>query len=142
MNCVVRITSAVGLVALSLAARAAPGIHQEHNAKALEECKKQNQQQRRTDDALLDKYPGEDDLQQARDLTNEEGFYARPHRMPVDLQARRQDLQDLEGRQIRVIENAAYEIQRINDAFDADLRRYREVVGGTNRMPCHAHDSE
>ena len=41
---------------------------------------------------------------------------------------------------MRLIEDAAHEIQRTNDRFDAYLKRYRELVSGTAAMPCTGGD--
>jgi len=40
------------------------------------------------------------------------------------------------GDGLRHIAGAAHEIQRINGDYDANLKRYRELVDGTVKMPC------
>ena len=134
--------------------------------KRLRECNLRNRDQRRKDEALLETYPSEDDLQEARydalgsqlrrinqandrmkkiiakgkELTEQGRFFAPPHRMPLSLQADRETNYRLERSQLRVIEDAAQEIQRTNDQFDAYLKRYRELVSGTAVMPCTGGD--
>jgi hypothetical protein len=215
MNRIERVVLSVALAAISLAARAAPGINgcvtsdgrpfygddtarnpckdspiqklnpdapekdlipapstpeqrkaKEERDRKLHECNMRNRDQKRKDDALLDRYPGEDDLQNARydalgeqlrrvdeandrmkkiiargkELTEQGRFFAPPRRMPANLRADREANYRLEERQIDVIEGAAHDIRRINDRFDADLKRYRELVNGTAAMPCDAKD--
>ena len=132
----------------------------------LAECNMRNREQKQKDDALLERYPSEDDLQNARygalgeqlrrvdkandrmkaliatgkALIEKSSFFAPPHQMPFDLQADREANYRLERRQIRQIEIAAHEIQLINDRYDADLKRYRELVNGTAAMPCSAKE--
>jgi hypothetical protein len=43
---------------------------------------------------------------------------------------------EMEQIEFRRIAGAAHEIQRINDDYDADLKRYRELVDGTAKGPC------
>jgi hypothetical protein len=137
----------------------------EKNAKKerLAACKTLVKNQKQKDDALLDLYPSEDDLQEARyralgeqlkrvdganermkeliakgrDLTEQGRFFAPPHAMPASLQADREGNSRLERNQTRVIEDAAHEIHHINDLYDADLKRYRDLVNGTAVMPCN-----
>jgi hypothetical protein len=127
-------------------------------------CNVLNREQRQKDEALLDRYPSEDDLQDARyaalgeqlrrvdgandrmkeiiakgkELTEKGRFFAPPHRMPANLQADREANYRLERSQIGVIEDAAREIRRINDRFDVELNRYRALINGTAAMPCRA----
>ena len=136
----------------------------EEGDRRLAACNIRNREPRQKDEALLDRYPSEDDLQDARyaalgeqlrridgandrmkdiiakgkELTEEGRFFAPPHRMPANLQADREANYRLERSQIGVIENAALEIQRINDRFDKDLKRYRALINGTAAMPCRA----
>jgi hypothetical protein len=215
MNRIERVVLAVALAAISLAARAAPGINgcvtsdghafygddtarnqckdspiqklnpdaskkdlipapltpEQRNAKEkrdrrVAECNGRNKNQKQKDDALLDRYPSEDDLQDARynalgqqlrrvdeandrmkailatgkELNEQSKFFALPHGMPANLRADREASYLLEKTQIHVIEDAAHEVRRINDRFDADLKRYRELVNGTAAMPCDAKD--
>jgi hypothetical protein len=129
----------------------------------LVECNMRNRDQKRKDDALQGRYLSEDDLQDARydalgkqlrrvneandrmkeimargkELTEQGKFFVPPHQMPASLQADREANYQLEESQIHVIKDAAYGIQRVNDLFDADLKRYRELVNGTAAMPCN-----
>jgi hypothetical protein len=130
------------------------------------ECSMRNRDQKRKDDALQGRYPSEDDLQDARydalgkqlrrvneandsmkeiiargkELTEKGRFFAPRHRMPASLQADREANYGIERSQIHTIEDAAHEIQRINDLYDADLKRYRELVNGTAAMPCNGRE--
>jgi len=134
----------------------------EKRDRKLGEGHRQNEAQRHKDEALLDRYPSEDDLQDARydalgeqvrrvneandrmkeiiargkDLIEQSRFFAPPHRMPANLRSDREANDQLVRRQIRVIEDAADEIERINDRFDAELKRYRQLVNGTAAMAC------
>ena len=136
----------------------------EERERRLAACNIQNREQRQQDEALLDRYPSEDDLQDARyaalgeqlrrvdgandrmkdiiakgkELTEKGRFFAPPHRMPANLQADREANYRLERSQIGVIQDAAREIQRINDRFDVELKRYRALVNATAAMPCRA----
>jgi len=114
------------------------------------------------DQALLLGYPSEDDLQEARyralgdpvrqidqanqrlkaliakgrDYAEEVKFFEAPHPMPDNLRRDRDLNRELEQLEFRRIADAAHEIQRINGDYDAKLKRYRELVEGTARMPC------
>jgi hypothetical protein len=133
----------------------------EEEQKQLIECGRLNHEQRHKDEALMDRFPSEDDLQDARyrelgdqvrvadgasqrlkqlmveraDLKREAKFYDPPHQMPPDLKSDREVNDKLAQNELRIIVKAAHEIQRINDKYDADLKRYRELVLGTARMP-------
>lgn len=136
--------------------------HKDEMDRKVAECNMQNRDQKRNDDLLLDRYAHEEDLQDARydalgeqmrrvneanegmkdfiakgkDLNEQARFFAAPHRMPADLQTRREANDQLERSQIRIIKNAAHEIERVNDFYDKQLKRYREIVNGTAKMPC------
>ena len=56
--------------------------------------------------------------------------------MPVDLRKGRNLNRELEQIEFRRIAGAAQEIHRINDHYDADLKRYRDLVDGTAKMSC------
>jgi hypothetical protein len=124
------------------------------------ECMKQNQVQHRKDRSLLETYPSEDDLLRARDrslasqygqiekeyhklrqlkaarkrLSEEEEFYTKS-KPPDELKTRLDD----NASEREMVEHAIAvkfsEMQRINDSFDADLKRYRDLVAGTAKAP-------
>jgi hypothetical protein len=125
-------------------------------------CKEQSKRQFQRDFALLDRYRGEDDLQEARyrelgdqirqidqanerlkaliatarDFAEKVKFFEPPHRIPDDLKKGRDFNRKLEEIEFQRIAGAAHEIQRINDKYDADLKRYRDLVDGTAKTPC------
>ena len=129
-------------------------------------CAQQNKEQNDKDVALKTRYEHEEDLQEARyralgdqlrqvDLANQrlkeillEGmglseqarFYEPPRQVPVDLRSNREVNFKLEKGQFHIIQDAVRGIQHINDRYDADLRRYREMVNGTDKMPCRAKE--
>jgi len=79
-------------------------------------------------------------LQEGMDLSQQARFYDSPHQMPVDLKSNRDVNSRLEKDQLPVILDVVLGIQRINDTYDADLRRYRELMNGTAKMPCSAKE--
>jgi hypothetical protein len=125
-------------------------------------CNERNKEQYRRDIALLERYPHEEDLQEARyralgdpikqtnqanerlkgliakgrDFVEKAKFFEPPHQMPDDLRRGRDLNRELEQVEFRRIAGAAHEIQRINDDYDAALKRYRELVNGTAKVPC------
>jgi hypothetical protein len=127
------------------------------------ECKAQKEQYQKGV-ALLERFPSEDDLQDARyralgdqlkqvnlandrlkklfvkgrDLSEKAKFFEPPHQMPEDLRRDRDLNRKFEQLEFLSIAGAAHEIQSINDRFDADLKRYREAVDGAAKMPCDA----
>jgi hypothetical protein len=129
-------------------------------------CRLQNKGQNDKDEALRTRYEHEEDLQEARyqalgdqlrqvDRANErmkkilrEGmnlsqrarFYEPPHQMPVDLKSNRDVNSKLEKDQLHLILDAVSGIKRVNDTYDADLRRYRELMNGMAKMPCSAKE--
>jgi hypothetical protein len=129
-------------------------------------CRLQNKGQNDEDEALRTRYEHEEDLQEARyqalgdqlrqvDRANErmkkilrEGmnlsqrarFYELPHQMPVDLKSNRDVNSKLEKDQLHLILDAVSGIKRVNDTYDADLRRYRELMNGMAKMPCSAKE--
>jgi hypothetical protein len=129
-------------------------------------CAQQNKTQHDKDVALQTRYDHEEDLQEARyqalgnqlrqvgranermkeilregmDLSQQARFYYPPHQMPVDLKSNRDVNSKLERDQLHVILDVVLGIQRINDTYDADLRRYRELMNGTAKMPCSAKE--
>jgi predicted RNase H-like nuclease (RuvC/YqgF family) len=122
----------------------------------------EHKQQFQKDVALLERYPSEDDLQEARyralgdpikrvsranerlkeliakarDFSEKAKFFEAPHRMPDDLRKDRDFNRELEQIEFQHIAGAAHDIERINDQYDAQLKRYRELVNGTAKMPC------
>ena len=136
----------------------------EERDRRLAACNIRNREQRQKDEALIDRYQSEDDLQDARyaalgeqlrringandrmkdiiakgkQLTEEGRFFAPPHRMPANLQGDREANYRLERSQIGVIEDAARAIKSINDRFDLELKRYLALINGTAAMPCGA----
>lgn len=135
-------------------------------AKERVECGLKNQDQKRKDDALLDRFRSEDDLQDARyrelgdqvrvadeaskrlkqlmarrtELKQQAKFFEPPHEIPPDLKRDREVNDELAQNELRIIVKAAHEIQRINEKYDADLKRYRELVLGTAKMPFQCED--
>jgi hypothetical protein len=129
-------------------------------------CAQLNKRQHDEDVALQGRYEHEEDLQEARykdlgdqlrkvdranermkkilqegvDLSRQARFYDPPHQMPVDLKSNRDVNSKLEADQYHVILGAVLGIQRINETYDADLRRYRELMNGTAKMPCSAKE--
>lgn len=125
-------------------------------------CNERNKEQYQKDFALLDRYLHEEDLQEARygalgdqikqidqanerlkeliakgrDLSEKAKFFDPPHQMPDDLRKDRDLNRQLEQIEFGRIAGAALEIQRINDDYDAKLKRYRDLVDGTAKMPC------
>jgi hypothetical protein len=140
--------------------------NKEERARKVAECNKQNKDRKQKDDALMDRYPSEDNLQDARfdalgkqlrrvneanermreiiakgrGLAEQAGFFKSPHRMPFELQADLEANDQLVRSQIGVIEDAARAIRHINDIYDADLKRYRELVNDTAAMSCSAKE--
>lgn len=125
------------------------------------QCNELNREQKRKDDALLDRYPSEDDLQEARyrelgdqlrlvdqangrlkkiladgiGLIEQAKFFEPPHQMPPELKRDREVNDELAHRQFLAIAEAFAGIQRVNDKYDAELKRYRELVTGKAKMP-------
>ena len=125
-------------------------------------CNERNTEQYQKDFALLDRYLHEEDLQEARyralgdqikgidranerlkeliakgrDLLEKAKFFEPPHQMPDDLRKDRDLNRELEKIEFGRIAGAALEIQRINEDYDARLKRYRDLVDGTAKMPC------
>jgi hypothetical protein len=129
----------------------------------LAKCNEQNREWFLGGVALLDRYRSEDDLQEARyrelgdqirqvdqangrlealiatgrDFAEKATFFEPPHRIPDDLKKGRDLNRKLEEMEFQGIAGVAHEIQRINDKYDADLKRYRELVDGTGKMRCN-----
>jgi hypothetical protein len=121
--------------------------------KARRERERAAQEQLRKDRALLEAYAGEDEIESARDrvlaerqalidranqqlkefkidrkrLEDEAEFYAK-REMPEKLKRALADNTSLQEQQLRQIEDIRADMQRINEHYDSDLRRYRELV--------------
>ncbi|HEX4583846.1 MAG TPA: hypothetical protein VH183_03390 [Burkholderiaceae bacterium] len=121
--------------------------------KARREREHAAQEQLRRDRALLEAYAGEDEIESARDrvladrqalidranqqlkeiradrkrLEDEAEFYAK-RQVPDKLKRALEDNAALQAQQLRTIDEIRTEMQRINDQYDANLRRYRELV--------------
>lgn len=130
----------------------------------LADCNRRNREQRQKDEALIDKFPSEDDLQDARyrelgqqlrrvdeangqmkrilerdrKLAQQAAFHPRqiPEPLQRDQEANRQQLRS----EIDTIEDVAHAIQEINDRYDTKLKRYRELVNRTAAMPCSGQE--
>ncbi len=113
----------------------------------------QAQEQMRKDRALLETYASEDEIEASRDRTlatrqtlidranqqlkeyradrkhldDEAEFYAR-RQMPDKLKRALQDNVDLQNQQLHAIEDIHSDMNHINERFDAELRRFRELV--------------
>jgi len=128
----------------------------------LDECKRRNQEQKRKDDALVATYMGEDDIEVARNfalaaqqrnidrlkqrldeltsdrtrLDTEGEFYIR-RQLPEELKRRMDDNASDQDNQRHAIDKIRSEMERINEAFDTDLKRYRELVlRGRTALAC------
>jgi len=135
-----------------------PMTPEEKQAREAEERRRheremQAQDQLRKDRALLETYGSEDEIEAVRNRTlavrqtliehanqqlkeyrddrkhleDEAEFYAR-RPMPDKLKRQLQDNTDLQDQQLRAIEDIRAEMRHINERYDADLRRYRELV--------------
>jgi hypothetical protein len=121
--------------------------------KARREREKAAQEQLRKDRALLEAYAGEDEIESARDrvlaerqalidranqqlkeyrvdrkrLADESEFYVK-RTLPDQLKQKLTDNTELQEQLLHQIEDIRADMQRINERYDADLRRYRELV--------------
>jgi len=138
---------------------------EEEKRKQSAECDKQNEAQKRENEELIKRYPIEGDLIVARDralanekarleqqnqrltelkaaraqFENEKARYkgrAMPDRLQADLKANDSDNAAAEH-QIEVLNS---EMEQIAKKFDADVKRYRDLVNGTVKMPCSARN--
>jgi hypothetical protein len=126
------------------------------------DCQKQKQDQQRKDNSLLSTYPSEDDLKAARfhALANEKAlidqqnqklkelkterkrldeeaeFYPR-QAMPEELKRNMENNAALRDQAGRTIEHILADMERINDRYETDLKRYRELVAGTAKPLFH-----
>jgi hypothetical protein len=111
------------------------------------------QEQLRKDRALLETYASEDEIDASRDRTlasrqalieranqqlkeikmehkrleDETEFYAR-RQLPDKLKRALEDNAELQTQQLKTIDDIRAEMQRINERYDAELRRFRELV--------------
>jgi hypothetical protein len=125
----------------------------EEEEKARRERERSAQEQLRKDRALLEAYASEDEIESARDrvlaerqalidratqqlkeyqmdrkrLEDESEFYVK-RSLPEKLKRGLADNTELQAQQKRQIEEIRADMQRINERYDADLRRYRELV--------------
>jgi hypothetical protein len=125
----------------------------EDDDKARREREHAAQEQLRRDRALLEAYASEDEIEAARDrllaarqglidranqqlkeykvdrkrLDDEAEFYAK-REMPDKLKRALADNTALQEQQLHQIDDIRAEMQRINEHYDNDLRRYRELL--------------
>ena len=158
------LAAALAASSVSAHAEAAAPATQDAGAAEAAQCRERNTAQFRKDMGLLERYPSEDDLQEARyralgyevkrvndanerlkdlvakgrDFKTEFAFYQPPHQPPEDLTKRRNLNRELERLEFERIAAAARDIERINATYDADLSRYRDLVNRTARAPCAA----
>ncbi len=125
----------------------------EEDDKARREREHAAQEQLRRDRALLEAYAGEDEIEAARDrvladrqslidranqqlkeykvdrkrLDDEAEFYAK-RELPDKLKRALADNKALQDQQMHQIDDIRAEMQRINEHYDNDLRRYRELL--------------
>jgi hypothetical protein len=136
---------------------------EEHRRKL--ECLQQNEARKQGDEVLLKRYPMEDDLIVARDraLANEKARIDQQNQRLKELERTRAHLEDekasYKGRQMSDAMKAAFEanesamaaaehqielinsrMRQIAEKFDPDLKRYRELVKGTAKLPCQLED--
>jgi hypothetical protein len=137
---------------------------EEENRRKLE-CLQQNEARKQGDEVLLKRYPMEDDLIVARDraLANEKARIDQQNQRLKELERTRARLEDekasYKGRQMPDTMKAAFEANdsgmaaaehqldlinsgmgQIAEKFDADLKRYRELVKGAAKLPCQRED--
>ena len=148
------------------AAGARQSKEQEERQARREKCLALNKQRYQKDIALLERYPSEDDLQEqryrdlggelkrvneaderlkeliakGRVLAEKVKFFDPPHRIPDDLRKDRDFNRELEQGEFERIAGAAHEIQHINEKYDADLKRYRELMNGTANKSCYLNN--
>jgi hypothetical protein len=129
----------------------------DENDRKQAECRERNRKQYQEEVALLDRYKSEDQIQEERyhalggqlrlasqaserlktmiakgkDLAEQAKFFEPPHPMPADLKSNRDLNRTLEQNEFLIISGAALDIRRINDHYDVELKRYREVVDRT-----------
>jgi hypothetical protein len=138
---------------------------EEEDQKRRTECRQQNEARKQGDETLLKRYPMEDDLIVARDraLANEKARLEQQNQRLKELELVRTRLEgekaSYKGRQMpdalkadfeandsataaaeHQIEATSSGIGRVTEKFEADLKRYRELVKGTAKLPCQLED--
>jgi regulator of protease activity HflC (stomatin/prohibitin superfamily) len=139
---------------------------EEEKQKQSADCDKQNEAQKRDDEALIKRYPIEGDLIAARDhaLANEKARLEPRNQRMSELKSAREQLENQKARykggplpdalQTKVKANdsdiAAVEhqievlnsnMEQIAKRSDADLKRYRDLMNGTVTVPCSARNN-
>ncbi len=125
----------------------------EQEEKARRERERAAQEQLRKDRALLETYASEDEIDASRDralaerqrlidraaqqlkesrndrkrLDDEAEFYAK-RQLPDRLKRQLDENAELQQQQLRTIEDIRADMQRINERYDAELTRFRELV--------------
>ncbi len=125
----------------------------ELEAKQRRERETQAQEQLRRDRALLETYASEDEIETSRDRTlaqrqalidranqqlkefkmdrkrldDESEFYAK-RQLPEKLKRALDDNATLQQQQLHAIDDIRADMERINERYDAELRRFRELV--------------
>jgi hypothetical protein len=138
---------------------------EEEAQKRRTDCVQQNEAQKQGDETLLKRYSMEDDLVVARDraLANEKARIEQQNQRLKELKLTRARLDgekaSYQGRHMpdalksdfeandsataaaeHQIETTNSGIGRLAEKYDADLKRYRELVKGTARLPCQLDD--
>jgi hypothetical protein len=138
---------------------------EEEAQKQRADCVQQNEARKQGDETLLRRYPMEGDLIVARDraLANERARVDQQNQRLKELKLARAGLErekaSYQGRPMpeglrsgleandsataaaeRQIEATNSGIGRLSDKFDADLKRYQELVKGTAKLPCQLDD--
>jgi hypothetical protein len=133
--------------------------NREAEEKARRDREKETEAQRRNDRRLLQTYETTEDIEAARDRAlaepgrrialakkrlkeldaeqkhldeGEKPFYTN-HPMPDWLKQAFKDIDDQRAQQHKSIDEANADIQRINERFDADAKRFRELEAGATR---------
>jgi len=135
-----------------------PLTSEQRKARDLEDKKRHEremaaQEQLRRDRALLETYSSEDEIEASRDRTlanrqtlidranqqlkefrmdrkrldDETEFYAK-RELPEKLKRGIEDNTKLQQQQLRAIDDIRADMQRVNERYDAELRRFRELV--------------
>jgi hypothetical protein len=135
-----------------------PLTPEQRQKRELEEKKRREretaaQEQMRKDRALLETYASEDEIEASRDRTlasrqmlidranqqlkefkmdrkrleDESEFYAK-RQLPEKLKRSLDDNAGLQAQQLHAIDDIRTDMQRINERYDAELRRFRELV--------------
>ena len=142
-----------------------PLTAEEQRVRAAEERRRRDEEervlaQRRRDRSLLDAYASEEEIEAARGkalasstevlrrsqsrldrmqsekkrLDDEAEFYRR-RELPETLKRAYASNEQEKAAELKIIQDARGEMQRINDRFDSDLRRFRELTQGAKTAP-------